>query len=263
MRVPRTVELRRRIVGRADVVVLQQRRTKLLNSLGIGAIGLEKQHVSLIGAQFSSAIHRQVEPLQGCVSRMLHELDDLLHVLRILSQKQQGEMRNLLRGDLPDMVVLIRNGHNDKIAHIDLLSNSTESGSDISGCLKGSGSVQSVASRLVLSRHSDSRSCSLIASSRYDDVGGSNSRRVRRCTQVLTLVNRTRSSGRYESHSADSSSMTKPASGPTPRSVRVENSVLIWVMMSRSNDVSSGPMPKIFFVLFRMLCSILHLLLSR
>src|SRR4051812_39501765 len=54
--------------------------------------------------------------------------------------------------------------------------------------------------------------------------------------------------------------MKKPSWGPTPTSWRVENAELIWVMTSRSKDSSSGPICSTFFVLLRILCSILHLL---
>src|SRR4051812_937571 len=54
--------------------------------------------------------------------------------------------------------------------------------------------------------------------------------------------------------------MAKPSTGPTPKSVRTEKAELMWVMMSRSNESSSGFTFKIFLVLFKILCSILHLL---
>src|SRR4051812_48398635 len=55
---------------------------------------------------------------------------------------------------------------------------------------------------------------------------------------------------------AVSSSMTNPVAGPTPNWVREESAELIWVIMSRSNAVYSGAIPRFFFVLVRMLFSI-------
>jgi hypothetical protein len=62
---------------------------------------------------------------------VLDELHDLVHVrdLALVSQKQEGEMGNLLAGDLPDAVILIWNGHDDEVAHVDLLKSNDRYGS--------------------------------------------------------------------------------------------------------------------------------------
>jgi hypothetical protein len=54
---------------------------------------------------------------------VLDELRDLVGVAdRIdITQEQQGEMGDFLAGDLPDAVILVRNGHDDEVTHVDLL----------------------------------------------------------------------------------------------------------------------------------------------
>src|SRR4051794_26888948 len=80
---------------------------------------------------------------------------------------------------------------------------------------------------------------------------------------VFALLSLTLSSSpRKSPHSSPSLSMTKPSSGPIPRSLRLEKALLICVMMSRSNDGSSGSTFSSFLTHLRMLSSILHLLLG-
>jgi hypothetical protein len=49
---------------------------------------------------------------------MLDELHNLLGVrVCLVSQKEEREVRDLLAGDLPDSILLFRNGHDDQVAH--------------------------------------------------------------------------------------------------------------------------------------------------